>query len=69
MAARNWKSPMLRGRGLKTINALPSRPSEKQASAISAGQSKPAQPVRQPPDVRWRVAGFDQLSRPDLLRR
>ena len=57
---------MLKGRGLKTINALPPKPSSKQTNPLRPGQPPPPKPSSGP---RWNLPGYELLSRDDLLRR
>ena len=70
MAAHKWISPMLKGRGLKTINALPPKPSLKQTVSPLAGQAGPhGLSKKTSAGPRWNVPGYELLSRADLLRR
>jgi hypothetical protein len=61
---------MLKGRGLKTINALPPKPSAKQTPPSLAGQAPPRSlGLRPTPGARWRLPGYEWLCRDELLHR
>jgi hypothetical protein len=63
MAAKKWQSPMMRGRGLRTINAMPAaKPSSRiplLPGQLAAPRRLPRKPLSGPV---WHVPGFEQLA-------
>lgn len=71
MGARKWISPMLQGRGLRTINALPplpaqTRPAWQRGADAAAATRKQRKSIHGP---QWHVPGFALLSILDPRRR
>jgi hypothetical protein len=62
MPAKKWISPMMRGRGLRTINALP--PSVPKRIPLLGKRFEPAArlPHRRLTGPAWHVPGFEQLA-------
>lgn len=63
MATKKWIPPMIRGRGLKTINALPTLPQKPEMSLIG----RLSEPIKRPVYQKltgpiWHVPGFAQLA-------
>jgi hypothetical protein len=63
MAAKKWQSPMMRGRGLKTINALPPAAAPSRIPLLPIQTVAPRRPPRRPlTGPSWHVPGFEQLA-------
>ncbi len=63
MATKKWIPTMIRGRGLKTINALPPLAAKPQISLIGRLSEPLKRPVyRKLTGPIWHVPGFAQLS-------
>jgi hypothetical protein len=61
MAGKKWTSPMLRGRGLRTINALPPLPALTRGPwGRGEATLKPQAKALQGPQ--WHVPGYAQLA-------
>jgi hypothetical protein len=62
MPAKKWISPMIRGRGLQTINALP--PSVPKRISLLGKRFEPPKrmPHRRLTGPAWFVPGFEQLA-------
>lgn len=70
MSAQKWKSPMMKGRGLRTINALPPPPPPSRIPLLGSQMAKAPRPPRKPlTGPTWFVPGFEQLAFLDPRRR